>query len=105
MMHRNRLLSLTIALALLLPNAARAQTATGPPCADRTSVVHNLHNVFGERLVGYGLSTAGTLIEVYAGRAGTWTIISTRPNGTSCLVATGEAWEAAKPPYVQTRND
>lgn len=32
-------------------------------------------------------------IEVYASPDGTWTIVTTRPDGMSCLMAAGQAWE------------
>jgi hypothetical protein len=94
MMHRNRFpITVIAALAILSPGAVRAQKATGPPCGDRKIIVRNLHHSFGEILVGYGLSNAGTIIEIYAGRAGTWTMISTGPDRMTCIVATGEGWE------------
>jgi hypothetical protein len=40
------------------------------------------------------LSRNGNVLEVLkSDKAGTWTIIVTRPNGMSCVVASGEAWE------------
>ena len=84
----------TIISLLVSPKTAAAQTATGPPCAQRKDVVAVLYKVLAERLVGSGLSSDGLLFEVYADLAGTWTIITTAPTGKSCLVARGQAWEA-----------
>jgi hypothetical protein len=53
-----------------------------------------LQQVIGERLVGSGLPQDGLLYEVYADLAGGWTIITTAPTGTTCLLAHGQAWEA-----------
>ena len=34
------------------------------------------------------------MIEVYSSdETGTWTILVTRPDGTSCLLAAGQRWE------------
>ena len=94
MMRRSFVVALLAIISVLVPpKPAAAQTATGPPCASRTQVVAFLLQVVGERLVGSGLSSGGHFFEVYADLAGTWTIISTAPTGTSCLVAKGQAWE------------
>jgi hypothetical protein len=50
-------------------------------------------------------SRFGRLLEVFAtGSGSTWTIVMTRPDGTSCVVASGEAWperrKAAEGPTV-----
>lgn len=95
MVYRSFVLALLMIVSLVVPaKPTAAQTATGPPCAARKNVVAYLHQVIGERLVGSGLSDAGLLFEVYADLAGGWTIISTAPTGTTCLVAHGQAWEA-----------
>ncbi|MDP7547755.1 MAG: hypothetical protein QGF20_10715 [Alphaproteobacteria bacterium] len=39
------------------------------------------------------MSSNGTVVEVLASESGSWTIILTKPNGASCVVATGQAWE------------
>ena len=94
MMCRSFVVALLTIISLLVPSKpAAAQTATGPPCASRKEVVAFLQQMIGERLVGSGLSSGGLLFEVYADLAGTWTMITTAPTGTSCLVARGEAWE------------
>jgi hypothetical protein len=47
--------------------------------------------------VAVGLSTSGSLIEILTSdNGGTWTIMVSRPNGSSCLVASGEGWEELK---------
>jgi hypothetical protein len=33
-------------------------------------------------------------MEVFVSSAGTWTILATRTDGTSCVVSAGEGWEA-----------
>jgi hypothetical protein len=45
-----------------------------------------------------GLSSTGSMLEVLTSPAGiSWTIITTLPNGMSCLVAAGENWESMMP--------
>jgi hypothetical protein len=98
MKDRSRLITVIVAaLAVLAPvKSTSSQTATGPPCADRALVVDALHEHWREFLVASGLSTDGRTVEIYVGPTGNWTIIATTPTRTSCLVASGEAWEVVR---------
>lgn len=78
--------------ALPLPAAPRPIA-----CADHGEVVDALTGQYDERRVSIGLQTNGDLLEVFAsGRTGTWTILSTRTDGVSCIVAVGRHF-AQKP--------
>ena len=35
----------------------------------------------------------GSVLELLTSRGGSWTILVTAPDGTTCLMATGENWE------------
>ncbi len=54
--------------------------------------------------VGVGLVREKAMMEVYAStETGTWSIVMTLPNGTTCLVASGQSFEAvaeARPPNI-----
>ena len=68
---------------------AAAQTA----CSPRADVVGHLAKKYGEAPVAVGVTNKGGLVEVLTtGDGNTWTIIVSMPNGTSCMVATGEGW-------------
>jgi hypothetical protein len=44
----------------------------------------------------------GHLVEVFASNDGTsWTIVVTRPDGWSCIVAVGEDWEMLPNPVTR----
>ncbi len=83
-----------LAIAMLLVmwatfNPAAAQSA----CTTRSAVAAQLAGDFAEAPVAAGLVSSGAVIEVFTSDDGsTWTIVLTRPEGTSCLVAAGEAW-------------
>ena len=81
-----------VALLACTPSAeAAAETAA---CAALAEVVAKLAQRFGETLRSVGLQRSDGLLEVYASdRTGTWTILVTRPDGISCLLAAGERWE------------
>ncbi len=83
---------LAIAMMLILwaaSNPAAAQIA----CTTRGEVAERLAGEYAEAPVAAGLTSSGGVIEVFASGDGTsWTIVLTKPEGTSCLVAAGEAW-------------
>ncbi len=84
-------LAITLGLAAATP-LAEAQTRTA--CAERTSVVARLADRYGETLQSIGLQSNSAVVEVYASvDTGTWTILMTRPDGISCLIASGESWQ------------
>ena len=72
---------------------AHAQVA----CADRRLVTNHLATNFQEQLAGTGLTFAGQAIELFVAQTGTWTIVVTAPNGESCIVSHGEAWQSRPP--------
>ena len=46
------------------------------------------------------------LVEVYASEeTGTWTILMTRPDGTTCLLAAGQRWEQDARPLGKPGSD
>lgn len=63
-------------------------------CAERTLVIDRLAERYGESRQSIGLGTDNAVVEVYASlETGTWTITVTLPNGLTCLVASGQAFE------------
>lgn len=66
----------------------------GSYCGERTEITKSLGMKYHEKLVASGLADAGSMIEIFASKKGTWTMIVTSPNGRSCYLASGENWEA-----------
>jgi len=90
-------LSLVLTGLVLMTGGAEAQSAV--LCGKRDAVVEALHRNHGEVAVSRGLTSRGTLIEVFASpKSDSFTIINSRPDGISCLVAAGEGWQAIKRP-------
>lgn len=76
-------------LLSLIPAALQAQTH----CAARDSVVQKLESGYGEAFAGGGLQNSNRVIEVWLSEEkGTWTILMTRSDGTTCIMATGTNW-------------
>ena len=93
MPHLARLVRAATALGLLAATpAANADEARA--CAERARVVQKLQEKFGESLRSLGLHRDDGVVEVYSSEeTGTWTILMTRPDGMSCLIAAGQGWE------------
>ena len=78
--------------ATALAGAAQAQTLA---CAARDAVVDRLAEDYGEARQAIGLASANQVMEIFASEeTGSWTITVTRPDGTTCLVAAGQHYEA-----------
>ena len=59
----------------------------------RDEIVTQLGDHYKEVPVAGGIAADGSILEVFASPDGqSWTIIVTRPNGTSSVVAEGESW-------------
>lgn len=85
-------LSLGFAGILVAHNTAHSQTLNN--CAQRGAVVERLKDRYGETVQSMGLAQNNGLVELFASTdSGTWTIVITLPNGMTCLVAAGSAYE------------
>ena len=89
-----RILTGLILLGALAPSGANSQAA----CAARETVVQKLETGYGEAFGGGGLQSASSIYEVwFSEEKGTWTILMTRADGTSCIMASGTNWREALP--------
>ena len=77
-----------------VPATAARQLLT---CGRRDAMVKVLFERFREEPRAIGLAGPSAMIEVFASKAGTWTILLTRPDGGSCIVSAGESWEEHPP--------
>lgn len=85
-------LSLGIGVLLIATHHAFAEGSQN--CAERTQVVQRLAEGYGETRQSIGLGAGNRVVEVFASiETGTWTITVTHPNGITCMVASGQAFE------------
>ena len=64
-------------------------------CGPRTGLVGKLVEKYGESPQAIGMRGESAVFEVWASeKTGSWTILVTRPNGLSCIMATGHDWQA-----------
>jgi hypothetical protein len=90
---------IAMASTLTLTAAAEAQDlADGQvPCSAYTEIARQLGDRYEEAPVSLGLQSNGNLLQVFASPTnGTWTIVSTAPDGFACVMAVGENWELVK---------
>lgn len=66
-------------------------------CGPRRTLAARLARDYAERPVSMGLTGDGLMLEVFAGDRETFTILLTRPDGLSCILAAGEAWRGPLP--------
>lgn len=84
--------ALVFGLAAMAPPANAQQQ---PVCQDRDDLVMTLESRYQEMLHGAGMQTPQQLLEIWnSDESGSFTIIITRPDGKSCIVATGRNWHA-----------
>jgi hypothetical protein len=90
-MSLNDMMALTVCVgtAMALAGSAEAQAVCGP----HEQIVAQLGQVYNETQQSLGLAANGSVIEVFASEAGTWTILITDTNGQTCMAAAGEAWQ------------
>lgn len=63
-------------------------------CAPRIEVMEHQANQYGESRRSIGLMESSALVEVFASvETGTWTITITLPDGRTCPIAAGQAFE------------
>ena len=82
-----------IVLASIIMGALISPAMAQIVCSKRDTFLKRLGDGHSESPVAMGLASNGNILEVLASTEGTWTIIITKPNGMSCAVASGEAWE------------
>lgn len=79
----------TITIAAILA----ASPAIAQQCGETALAYENLTNTYGEQRLVYGYTESGAIMEFWLSReSNSWTVIATFPDGTSCLVASGEDW-------------
>ena len=80
--------ALIFGMAAIAP-PAQAQSII---CKDRTTIVQELVDTHHETQRGINLRSHTQVLELWASAdSGTWTVISTRANGISCIMSHGQS--------------
>ncbi|MEM6636822.1 MAG: hypothetical protein AAF667_13145 [Pseudomonadota bacterium] len=89
-----RLIGYTAAAIAFTAAAASAQSY----CAERSEVTKRLTAKWGEAFTGGGLQNQASVYEIWTNDSkGTWTILRTSSDGTSCVMASGTNWRDGLP--------
>jgi hypothetical protein len=80
-----------VASAILFPGIAASQATLA--CAKRVDIVAFLDHL-SEKLSAVGKLDPNTIVEVYAGETGHWTMMVSDVSGRSCIILSGETWES-----------
>ena len=87
-------IALTLAFVLTLLLGAQASASAQSVCTTHPEIAKQLKSRHSEAPVAIGLADNAGVIEVFStGDGSTWTMVLTLPDGMSCVMATGEAWE------------
>lgn len=90
---KNKLLALSFGVGAMILAADHALAQSN--CHSRDLVVNRLAERYGESRQSIGLAANNSVVEVFASLdTGTWTITVTAPGGPTCLVASGEGFQA-----------
>ncbi len=89
--------AVALGISALTPAPVQAQTMRGGQrmlCGDRTDIVSQLGEKYGERRRSLGVTGRCGVLEIFVSdETGSWTILLTNAHGTTCLMAAGEAYE------------
>lgn len=98
--------ALTMAAALYLATTTDLAAQARNNCAPRDAVIERLAEGYGETRQSIGLGANNAVVEVFASdETGSWTITVTAPGGLTCLVASGQSFEAVTDPLPAKGND
>ena len=86
-----------VSTSTLYASAEPHSRMSQPRCTDHTRFTNHLKNKYGETQVGMGFVSPTDIIEVYVSKRGSFTVLVTKPNGKTCLVAAGRGWEDINP--------
>ncbi len=91
--HRVCLPVVAAALAFAAAGPAEAQSV----CGDRAEIIKVLGNKYQELPAAFGIAGQRNLAELFVSKSGSWTMLMTQPQGVTCILATGQSWEALPP--------
>lgn len=89
-----RLIASAIALMSAVMVLPASQAAAQQVCLVRDDVIKQLDKQFREAVTGRGLTQTGeAMVELFASKEGSWTLVVTDVAGRSCVLASGDAWQ------------
>ena len=89
---RTRLLigAFLLAVAALSPPVAKEAWAQIPCTDSYERAIDFLQRQHRERLAWRGVNSAGSLVEVWQSKRGSWTVLAVEPGGRTCVISVGD---------------
>ncbi len=91
-MSQIRIIPAALAAAALVITTSSIN-AQARMCGKRASLIKVLSEKYKETPRALGLTSAKMAMEIYASKSGTWTVMMTMTNGTTCIMAAGKSWQ------------
>ena len=89
-----RLLFAALAAAFFFVLGSPSSQAQPRPCGDGEDIIARLEKDWGEAAEILALDASGRMVRILVNPdTGTWSMLLTAPNGLTCLVSHGSAWE------------
>jgi predicted lipoprotein len=92
MFAQSRSLSFAAVLAVASFVTLSGSAAAAVPCGKRDDIVKSLQAKYQETRRIMAIVNAKTVMEIFASKSGSWTVLMSTTDGRSCLTASGEAW-------------
>ncbi len=86
------LIAAALAIFAWATSPARANAGGIRYCAAHDQITGKLTAKYNEHLSGMGFVGSSGMVELFTSGSGTWTIVTTQIDGTSCIVAAGNSW-------------
>lgn len=93
--------AIVVSLAVLGEGVFLSSATAQTLCGRRDDFVRQLRDKYGETRHSVGIAQGNRVMEIFASdETGSWTILITDPQGTSCLVTAGEGFRTEEPSEV-----
>lgn len=99
MIHKIFSVALLLGVSAGISLSSIPVVAQGEPqvCGPRDTIIDRLSARYQEQQSAIGMTSGGSLVELFVSPTGTWTFVHTSANGVTCLLAAGEDWEHVLP--------
>ena len=98
--------AMSIGLAIVLIGLAGMVSAQSANCGPHDAVVARLAAGYGESRRSIALGANNAVVETFvSAETGSWTITVTAPGGPTCLVASGQSYQAVNEPLPPPGED
>jgi hypothetical protein len=89
--------NIVLACVSLFALACASPAQAAAMCGKRGDFIKALADKYQESGKALGITGQVNLVEIFASKAGTWTILVTTPEGKTCIIAAGNSWEDLPP--------